>query len=198
MSPTYKLLLLCFLVFVENRFITVDAFSYYFPAKFDVYENRRSRASKKTDCLRTLDYNSFNTLPKSHETIIIKNQIIQSKSVWNNDRRRIKLYSSFSEFDWNTIPYTNFFAFSLFPYLSFLYKMWKDESSEFPVVSKLGFTYLLFFVFGTIIGGISSKVIYDELLANVDWIHGTAEALLGLTNVMVAVGFKRALDASQS
>ena len=75
--------------------------------------------------------------------------------------------------------------------------MCKDDASEFPVVSKLGFTYLLFFVFGTIIWGISSKVIYDELLANIDWIHGTAEALLGLTNVMVAVGFKRALDASQ-
>jgi len=44
---------------------------------------------------------------------------------------------------------------------------------------KWGFASLLIFVISTIIGGIAAKLIYDELLANIDYIHGVAESLLG-------------------
>jgi len=44
---------------------------------------------------------------------------------------------------------------------------------------KWGFASLLIFVVSTIIGGIAAKIIYDELLANIDYIHGVAESLLG-------------------
>ena len=198
MFPSYHVIFLLFSAsWMQSYFTLVDAFAPHFPTSIGGHEGIMMRGPKASHRFGTLSYRNWTLVSKYRGISRIENGMIQRTRKWTNNRTLIKRYSALSEFDWNTIPYANFFAFSLFPYLYFLYKMWKDDSSEFPVVSKLGFTYLLFFVFGTIVGGISSKVIYDELLANIDWIHGTAEALLGLTNVMVAVGFKRALDASR-
>lgn len=37
---------------------------------------------------------------------------------------------------------------------------------------KYGFASLLIFVLSTIVGGIAAKLIYGDVLANVDYIHG--------------------------
>lgn len=52
-------------------------------------------------------------------------------------------------------------------------------SSPSPQTMKWGFASLLIFVVSTIIGGIAAKLIYNDVLANVDYIHGVAESLLG-------------------
>ena len=43
----------------------------------------------------------------------------------------------------------------------------------------------------------SAKLHYGTSLANVDWLHGTAESLLTVTNVLIVLGLRRAFsDAS--
>ena len=56
-------------------------------------------------------------------------------------------------------------------------------------MGKFGFAYLLLFVLGTIPSGIVTKSVYGETLANVDWLHGGAEALLTVTNVLIVSSF---------
>ncbi len=89
-----------------------------------------------------------------------------------------------------------FFAFSLLPYLVFLFLLWRNES--FPRLATIGFTTLLIFVFVTIPAGIYAKIEYGTSLANVDWLHGSAEAFLSLTNVIIVAGFRGAIrDAKE-
>jgi hypothetical protein len=38
---------------------------------------------------------------------------------------------------------------------------------------------------------ISSQVLYGELLADVDYLHGIAESLLGVTNIVIALNLQR-------
>ena len=57
---------------------------------------------------------------------------------------------------------------------------------------------MLAFVFGTIPFAIYAKVEYDEILANVDVLHGVAESLLTMTNVFIVLGFRQGLrEASE-
>jgi hypothetical protein len=49
------------------------------------------------------------------------------------------------------------------------------------------------FVFATIPAGIYAKTHYHDILANVDWLHGSAESLLTITNLLIAVGFRNAM-----
>lgn len=85
------------------------------------------------------------------------------------------------------------FAASLFPYLGFLYWLTKPrKKTKVPGTSLFGFYFLLVFVFATIPAGIYAKVHYGEPLANVDWLHGTAESLLTITNLLVVLGFRNA------
>ena len=89
------------------------------------------------------------------------------------------------------------FGASLVPYLGFLYFLQKPES-ECPSGALFGFKFLLAFVFGTIPFAIYAKVEYDEILANVDVLHGVAESLLTMTNVFVVLGFRQGLrEASE-
>ncbi|KAG9448411.1 hypothetical protein H6P81_014539 [Aristolochia fimbriata] len=83
------------------------------------------------------------------------------------------------------------FAFSLFPYLGFLYFITKSKSA--PKLTLFGFYFLLAFVGATIPAGIYAKVHYGTCLSNVDWLHGTAESLLTLTNVFIVLGLRGAL-----
>lgn len=100
------------------------------------------------------------------------------------------------------------FAFSIFPYAGFLYCLTK--SSKTPPIAlggmsvggglqreddawltkslTTGFYFLLAFVFATIPAGIYAKQVYGTTLANVDWLHGGAESLLTVTNLLVRVG----------
>jgi len=89
------------------------------------------------------------------------------------------------------------FGASLFPYLGFLYFLAKPEA-RCPRGTLFGFRFLLAFVFGTIPFAIYAKVEYDEILANVDVLHGVAESLLTMTNVFIVLGFRQGLrEASE-
>ncbi|CAN6578943.1 unnamed protein product [Malus baccata var. baccata] len=74
------------------------------------------------------------------------------------------------------------FAASLFPNLGFLYFITKSKSA--PKLTLFGF-YLW--------GPPVTKVNYGTSLANVDWLHGGAEAFLTLTNICIVLGSRGAL-----
>jgi heme A synthase len=84
------------------------------------------------------------------------------------------------------------FALSLFPYLAFLWFMTK--SGKMPKLALWGFYGTLVFVAVTIPVGIYAKLVYKESLANVDFLHGGAESLLTIANILIVLGFKNASD----
>ncbi|MEM0981492.1 MAG: DUF3593 domain-containing protein [Cyanobacteria bacterium P01_H01_bin.58] len=83
------------------------------------------------------------------------------------------------------------FAFSLFPYLGFLFFL--TRSRQTPRLALIGFYVLLVFVAITIPAGIYAKVTYGKELANVDWLHGSAELFLSISNILVVLGFRQAV-----
>ncbi len=85
----------------------------------------------------------------------------------------------------------NLFALSLLPYLGFLWFL--TRSKQAPRLSLLGFYILLVFVGVTIPAGIYAQNHYHNNLANVDWLHGSAESLLTFSNILVVLGFAKAL-----
>ena len=84
------------------------------------------------------------------------------------------------------------FAVSLFPYLGFLWFITK--SGQTPRLAMIGFYALLVFVAVTIPAGIYAKQAYGAELANVDWLHGSAELFLTLSNILVVLGFRQAVQ----
>lgn len=88
------------------------------------------------------------------------------------------------------------FAFSLFPYLGFLYFMTKSKSA--PDLTLFGFYFLLAFVGATIPAGIYAKVHYGTSLSNIDWLHGGAESLLTVTNLFIVLGLMDGLRKIKS
>ena len=89
------------------------------------------------------------------------------------------------------IDKNSLFAVSLFPYLGFLWFL--TRSGKTPRLALIGFYVLLIFVAVTIPAGIYAKVHYGESLANVDWLHGSAEIFLTLSNILVVLGFRQAV-----
>ncbi len=83
------------------------------------------------------------------------------------------------------------FAISLFPYLGFLWFITRSEKT--PRLALIGFYVLLVFVAVTIPAGIYAQVHYGKSLANVDWLHGSAEVFLTLSNILVVLGFRQAV-----
>ncbi len=83
------------------------------------------------------------------------------------------------------------FALSLFPYLGFLWFL--TRSGKTPRLALVGFYMTLVFVAVTIPAGIYAQVAYGESLANVDWLHGSAEFFLTLSNILVVLGFRQAI-----
>lgn len=83
------------------------------------------------------------------------------------------------------------FAISLFPYLGFLWFL--TRSGKTPRLALIGFYVLLVFVAITIPAGLYAQQVYGEELANVDWLHGSAESFLTLSNVFVVLGFAGAI-----
>jgi len=90
----------------------------------------------------------------------------------------------------------NLFGASLLPYLAFLYFLQMPEC-RMPPRALFGFKFLLVFVFGTIPCAIYAKLQYDDILANVDWLHGPAESLLTITNLLIVVGMREGLRAAR-
>jgi hypothetical protein len=89
------------------------------------------------------------------------------------------------------------FAVSLFPYLGFLWFL--TRSGKTPRLALIGFYSLLVFVAVTIPAGIYARNHYGLELANVDWLHGSAEFFLTLSNILVALGFREGIiKAKQS
>lgn len=89
----------------------------------------------------------------------------------------------------------NLFAFSLFPYLGFLWFM--TRSGKTPRLALIGFYMTLVFVGITIPAGIYAKVAFNEALANVDWLHGGAEFFLTLSNILIVLGFAQGVAENQ-
>ena len=85
----------------------------------------------------------------------------------------------------------NLFAISLFPYLGFLWFM--TRSGKTPRLALIGFYILLVFVVVTIPAGIYAKTHYGTELANVDWLHRSAEMFLTFSNILVVLGFRQAI-----
>jgi len=88
------------------------------------------------------------------------------------------------------------FGASLFPYLGFLW--FAARSRQFPRLALIGFYVLLIFVLVTIPAGIYAQRVYGESLANVDWLHGSAEAFLTLSNILIALGFLQAVQRQKT
>lgn len=84
-----------------------------------------------------------------------------------------------------------FFQASLLPYLAFLAFLNYDKNGTPPLV-KFGFQFLLLFVLATIPTGIVSKSVYGVSLADADWLHGGAELLLTVTNLILVAGLRAA------
>ena len=85
-----------------------------------------------------------------------------------------------------------FFMGSLPPYALFLYFL-NYEGNNAPPLVRFGFAYLLLFVAATIPTGIIAKATWGVSLADADWLHGGAESLLTVTNVLLLLGFRGAL-----
>jgi hypothetical protein len=84
------------------------------------------------------------------------------------------------------------FGISLFPYLAFL--GFVTRAQQLPRLALVGFYGLLAFVLATIPAGLYAQAAYGRSLANVDWLHGSAELLLTLSNLLVALGFRQAIS----
>jgi len=89
-----------------------------------------------------------------------------------------------------------FFGISLFPYLAFLYLLNVPENNT-PKGVTVGFAFLLSFVFLTIPAAIAAETLYGVSLADCDWLHGSAESLLTITNLVTVVAFRQALGAME-
>jgi len=87
------------------------------------------------------------------------------------------------------------FGLSLFPYLAFLWFLTRSNAT--PRLALIGFYMTLVFVAVTIPAGIYAQVAYHNQLANVDWLHGSAESFLTLSNILVVLGFRQATIEKQ-
>jgi hypothetical protein len=81
-----------------------------------------------------------------------------------------------------------FFVLSLIPYLAFLW--WARQVQAFPRRSLQGFRLTLLFVAVTIVAAVVAQLSFGRQLADVDPLHGGAESLLTLSNLLVLLGFR--------
>ncbi|MCP9828940.1 DUF3593 domain-containing protein [Synechococcus sp. L2F] len=82
------------------------------------------------------------------------------------------------------------FVLSLLPYLAFL--RWAGRSGRFPPLALRGFQFTLVFVAVTIVAAVVAELRFGQQLADVDPLHGAAEAFLTVANLMVLLGFSTA------
>jgi hypothetical protein len=79
------------------------------------------------------------------------------------------------------------FVLSLIPYLAFLW--WASRVRAFPRLALRGFQLTLLFVAVTIVAAVVAQLRFGRQLADVDPLHGGAEAFLTLSNALVMLGF---------
>lgn len=91
---------------------------------------------------------------------------------------------------------TPLFVLSLLPYLAFL--LWAARLPTFPRLALRGFQFTLVFVAVTIAAAILAELRFGRQLADVDALHGGAESLLTISNLLVLLGFQQALREKPS
>lgn len=89
-----------------------------------------------------------------------------------------------------------FFGLSLFPYIAFIYFL-NVKENDTPKGVTVGFATCLLFVFLTIPAAIAAQVLYGVSLADSDWLHGSAESLLTITNLITVLAFRQALEGKE-
>ena len=87
---------------------------------------------------------------------------------------------------------TALFAASIVPYAIFLFYLYKINSLNKLV--KIGFSLTVLFVFITIVVSIFSLNYYDKTLVEVDFLHGSAEFFLTLSDFIILLGFIKMLN----
>ena len=87
---------------------------------------------------------------------------------------------------------TALFAASIVPYAIFLFYLYKINSLNKLV--KIGFSLTVLFVFITIVVSIFTLNYYDKTLVEVDFLHGSAESFLTLSDFVILFGFIRMLN----
>ena len=90
------------------------------------------------------------------------------------------------------IDNTALFAASIVPYAIFLFYLYKINSLNKFV--KTGFSLTVLFVFITIVISIFSLNYYDKTLVEVDFLHGSAEFFLTLSDFIILLGFIKMLN----
>lgn len=85
---------------------------------------------------------------------------------------------------------TPLFVLSLLPYLAFL--RWARRSGRFPPLALRGFEFTLVFVAVTIAAAVVAQQRFGHQLADVDPLHGGAEAFLTFGNLLILLGFSLA------
>ena len=80
---------------------------------------------------------------------------------------------------------------------AFLYFL-NVKENDCPKGVTVGFATCLLFVFLTIPAAIVAKLQYGVSLADSDWLHGSAESLLTITNLVTVVAFRQALEAKEA
>ena len=94
-----------------------------------------------------------------------------------------------------SVDNTALFASSIIPYAIFLFYLYKIKSLNKFV--KTGFSLTVLFVFITIIVSIFALNYYDKSLVEVDFLHGSAEFFLTLSDFIILLGFIKMLKNLQ-
>ena len=91
-----------------------------------------------------------------------------------------------------SVDNTALFASSIIPYAIFLFYLYKIKSLNKFI--KMGFSLTVLFVFITIIVSIFALNYYDKSLVEVDFLHGSAEFFLTLSDFIILLGFIKMLN----
>ena len=91
-----------------------------------------------------------------------------------------------------SIDNTLLFAVSIIPYAIFLFYLYKIKSVNKLV--KTGFSLTVLFVFITIVVSIFTLNYYDKTLVEADFLHGSAEFFLTLSDFVILFGFIKMLN----
>ena len=91
-----------------------------------------------------------------------------------------------------SIDNTALFGASIFPYVIFLFYLYKIKSINNLV--KTGYTLTVLFVFITIIVSIYTLNYYNKSLVEVDFFHGLAESFLTISDFVILLGFIKILN----
>ena len=91
-----------------------------------------------------------------------------------------------------SIDNTALFAASIFPYAIFLFYLYKIKTLNNFI--KTGFSLTVLFVLITILVSIFSLNLYGKPIVEVDFLHGSAEFFLTLSDFVILFGFLKMLN----